>query len=207
MDVTETGYKPLDFQLDYESVELMSPEDVLQYVATMLGDVDGRLHDFKTEAERKIAWSNDERAWQELLRSMGDGKGGYSLGEYGTPGYAERRDAMMEAVTKLAESSNPDVAYAGNGIKKLIEDYEAKYQDFVDGDGPKPGPVLWGQDTIDDAMSASTQRLQSFSSDNELTMMELGSLMQRRTQIVQFSTNVMAQLDRAQNSVVQNIGS
>jgi hypothetical protein len=208
MYVAESGYSTVDnYQTDFENIDVMSPQDVLEYVANMLGDVDGRLLDYKGEAERKIRMSNDERAWQDLVESMGDGEHGYKLGEFGSEGYAERRDHLIEVLTPLKDSESPEVAYAANGILAGIKKYEEDYKAWKNGELDKePTPMRWSQDVLDDALRTSNTRVESYSSDNELIMMELGSLMQRRTQIVQFSSNVMAQLDRAMNTIVQNTG-
>jgi hypothetical protein len=43
------------------------------------------------------------------------------------------------------------------------------------------------------------------SGENELTMMELNGLMQRRSQIIMFSSQTLAQLDQTAKTVIQNM--
>ncbi|MCS6900695.1 MAG: hypothetical protein RMJ98_13770 [Myxococcales bacterium] len=189
---------------------MMSPEDILQYVSKALEDIGGQLEDYKNIVKDRQEKAKDLRALASTIRDMqqnGD------LKSYDSAKYNE----FMTTMAKYKDS-DPDVA-------KAYHHFLDSYGGYIDTNTGKKVGILANEDghwigksgkgdnqdmcmnaeelgrvlkNIEDAQS-------NLQSDNELTMMTLQQLLQRRNQISQFSSNAMNMMNEGMKSIIGNI--
>jgi hypothetical protein len=189
---------------------LMSPEDILSYVSKALGEIGDQLNDYKNIVQERQQKAKDLREIAGTIRDMQ--KGGDLI--------AYDEATYHEFMSKMAKYKDSDPS-----VKAAYDSFMASYGGYIDtGTGKKEG-VLAGEDKhwIGKSGSGDSQDMcmnaaelsntlknledaqSNLQSDNELTMMTLQQLMQRRNQISQFSSNAMNMMNEGMKSIVGNI--
>lgn len=183
------------------SVTLMSPDDILAYVTKALDDIGGQLENYKDVVAARQEKAGKLREITAAMREMNrsDGMKGYDQDKY-----AE----MMTKMSTMRDDPNVAAAY---------DAFMISYGGYVD---TKTGNVegtmagTSGSDDQDMFMdTAESAKVLKFiedaqgglNSDNELVMMNLQQLMQRRNQITQFSSNAMNVMNEGTKSIIGNI--
>jgi hypothetical protein len=184
--------------------------DMYEYVATLLGDIDSQMLLFKDQAEAKVKRADEEREFQALLRSLTnqDGKITIAAG-------SEAEGALIKAYDA---TDNENIRGAirgliGEPISRITQ--VAMLQAASRSTDPVAAQQAQNQlaalsktideNSVSELLADSNNRLSSLSGENELTMMELNGLMQRRSQIIMFSSQTLAQLDQTAKTVIQNM--
>ncbi len=174
---------------------LISPADIMEYITMMLTDVDGQLHGFKAEAEKRNEAATSMRELAELMRKVKDNPMGKNAQECW-----KIRD---EFKALAAKTNDPEV-------KALISEWQEKtFPVTLDSNGKpyihnKVGTSGAKKEDYEEGLKDIDGRLASLNTDNEFTMMSLSSLMQFRTRTTQFSSNVMGMLNDSMKSVISN---
>jgi prefoldin subunit 5 len=186
------------------SVRLMGPDDVLAYVARALGDVGSQIDDIRKQVDARQAKSAELREIVAELRNMQGGGG--DLTHYD----AEKYDAMMTKLSHFAEGNGP--------AAKVYESFLQSYGGYRDTE--KGGAIVGtlagdkANDSQDMLMNAAEltsavknieEAQSALGSENEVTMMNLQQLMQRRNQVTQFSSNSLNSINEGLKSVIGNI--
>ncbi len=172
----------------------LSPEDVLAYVDSVLSDVDGQMQDYMNLARDQKSRIEQERKLQNALRTIKDDNLNEKTKNHDTyEGRITRLEGMKESL--LDGTTDNSTRSAINSAFSKLGDKNAN-----------SGKALKMDDSaIDDAIQSSVDRVANLNSNSEMMMMQLNSLMQRRSQVVQFASNVMSQLDRAQLGIINNM--
>lgn len=190
-------------------VRLMSADDIMAYVTQALGDVGGQLEVFRKKVEDRQAQAAVLRDTSALLRASrgNDGIGSMDQAQFG---------AVMTNLSKLAET-NP---LAKNVYDKILASYggfvagpggaggkaEGEIVGVMAGTANNDGQDMWLENVDCDGIMKNLEEAQSgLGSDNELIMMDLQQLMQRRNQITQFSSNCMNVMNEGMKAVIGNI--
>lgn len=191
-------------------VRTLTTGDMYNYVATLLGDIDSQMLAFKEEAEKNVKRADEEREFQALLHDLTDKDGKITV----TAGSEAER-----ALAELYDSTDNDAirdairGMIGNPHERLAQVALLKAQ-ATDSDPSVALPAQralyaltkgFDENAVSELFADSNNRLSSLSSGNELTMMELNGLMQRRSQVIMFSSQTLAQLDQAAKTVIQNM--
>jgi hypothetical protein len=192
------------------SAAMMSPEDILQYVSKALGDIGGQLEDYKNIVKDRQEKAKDLRALASTIRDMqqnGD------LKSYDAAKYNE----FMTTMAKYKDS-DPEV-------RKAYEHFMDSYGGYIDTNTGKKVGVLASDDghwigksgngdhqdmcmnveELGRVMKNIEDAQGNLQSDNELTLMTLQQLMQRRNQISQFGSNAMNMMNEGMKSIIGNI--
>jgi hypothetical protein len=191
------------------NVTLMSPDDILAYVSKALGDIGDQLNDYKTLVQDRQAKAKDLRDLASELRNMQQGG---DLTAYDGAAY-------NEFMQKLAKYKDSDPA-----LGKVYSDFMNSYGGYHDESGKKVGTLAgddkhWfgkggvgdSQDMLMDskelanALKNVEDAQSNLNSENELTMMSLQQLMQRRNQISQFSSNALNMMNEGMKSIIGNM--
>jgi hypothetical protein len=187
---------------------MMSPEDILAYVGKALQDIGGQLSDYKKVVEERQQKAKDLRMIAGTLREM---QGSGDLIHYDAQKYNE----FMTLMSKYKDDPEVKKAYEHflDSYGGYIHPKEGKVGTLANEDGHWIGKSGKG-DNQDMCMSVgelgmALKRIEdaqsSLQSDNELTMMTLQQLMQRRNQISQFSSNAMNMMNEGMKSIIGNI--
>ena len=184
-----------------QGLSLMSPEDILAYVGKTLGDIGNQLQDYKDLVQKRQEKANDLRDVTSTLRDM---QSGGDLTAFDPQLYSE----FMQKMEKYKDS-DPAIGAA-------YEKFMSSYGGYIGSDGKAKGVMAGANagDTQDMKMSAlelshAMKDLEgaqeAMGSDNELTMMALQQLMQRRNQVSQFASNAMNMMNEGMKSIIGNI--
>lgn len=190
----------------------LNPNDVLLYVSNMLSGIDGQMESYMDQASAQRDQVDSERALQTLLRQLQDEEIVTPNGVAEIVKYAELRAEGVKNITDpgvkrlaiklLGEPVVPTKA-ALKEIRYSLRagsPYTANRERLALADIPS-----LSKDKVESAIQDSASRVASANDAGETIMMSLSSLMQKRSQIVQFSSNVMSMLDRANQNVIQNM--
>ncbi|HEX9619657.1 MAG TPA: hypothetical protein VF989_05960 [Polyangiaceae bacterium] len=213
----------LDTSAGFGNTRSLTTGDMYEYVATLLGDIDSQMLLFKEQAETKVERADEEREFQALLRSLTDKDGKITI----APGSAE----MAAVATLLEKVESEALRSALQGLLGSNRTSHGGPPAMPDTAGVVPatpraptlgagdprgtpsrlpellasGAVTIDENAVSELLADSNNRLSSLSGENELTMMELNGLMQRRSQIIMFSSQTLAQLDQTAKTVIQNM--
>lgn len=195
---------------------LMSPEDIMMYMQKVLGEIGDQLNDFKQTVLDRQQKAKDLREISSTIRQM-QANGGESgaLSKFDDAQYNE----FMTKLEKYKDS-DPEIAAAYNT-------FMTSYGGYINTDDHQKKGVLAGEDgnwyghnkTINpdtqdmylskDELANSLKHIEnsqeSMNSENELTMMGLQQLMQRRNQISQFGSNAINMMNEGMKSIIGNI--
>lgn len=202
-------------------VRTMSADDIVMYVRSQLGSIDGQLNDYKNIVVAKQKKSEELREVTALLRELKGGrdelKGGNAAVDTSTE--PEKYNRLMTLLAKNSDSASAKSAYdglldsyGGYQATETIElpDGRAVQKGEVDGimAGADPGDIhdvnlnaIETQSVMDNVK----QSLEGINSDNEMVMMELQKLMQQRNQITQFASNALNVDNETKKGVIGNI--
>ena len=183
---TTTGYSA---EWDNPNVASLSPDDVLQYVATRLGGIDDQIQDYMNEANNRRARSDELRRFQDAVRAVNTGPGfdtsGIEDDEARAIANANACDQLDAAISQLHD---PELQKRlGNLRAAIVSSGKISAQDL--------------QDQTDFAKD----QLTALNSDNELTMMRLNSLFQLRSQVISASSNEEASINDGAKAVIGNM--
>ena len=195
---------------------LMGPGDVLAYFAKAMDNVGLQLKDFQNVVEERQAQAKEFR--ELLTEARRFGKGGGEVKDLPPEEYA----AFMARLAKHAES-NPQIDAAYDQLLKSYGGYidpetKAEVGTLAMDDGDKHDLHLnlldpkkdtqnahLNQDEWNNVVKNLEESLTNLNSSNELTMMKLQTLMQQRTQLTQFATNMLSQLNESAKSILTNL--
>jgi hypothetical protein len=197
---------PSDIAPEWEGVSKgLSPDMILQYVQLRLANIDNQLKDFTNEVNDRKKRQDDLRAFEAAVRELNSGPSGYDTTGFGEDSavdskkYDSKQSELnalscekLDNAKKQLSSASPDLAKKLDGLKTDIME--------ANDDGSKIS-----SEKLNTLLDDAKDELSKLNSDNEMTMMRLSSLMQQRTQVVQFSSNVMSSLNDAAKSVLQNM--
>ena len=206
--VTSLGVSPLGgFRTD---MEIMSPEDVLAYVALALGNIGKQLESYKAHVQEKQAVAadlNKALAYARDASRAGGNQETFTQAEY---------DELMKLLDKYPDDENLKAALGQlmNSYGGFTDAAGVRRGTFVMDDGNKHGsdtpkideqnghlnPGEWKN--VIDHISSSLEQLNS---DNEYTMMKLQTLMQQRSQISQFASNMLNSLHENAKAIIGNL--
>jgi hypothetical protein len=176
------------------SLATLSPDDLLAYVGTVLTDVDGQMQDYMQLARDQKSRIEQERNLQNALRKIKNDNLNDKTKKHDT--YDKRITYLKDMKGDLlAATADPAVRSAINAV----------FAKLGNPDATKGQALKMSDAALDDAIQSSVDRVANLNGNSEMMMMQLNSLMQRRSQVVQFASNVMAQLDRAQLGIIGNM--
>jgi hypothetical protein len=176
----------------------LTPGMILDYVAMRLGGIDDQMDDFRKEADKRKQRQDDLRNFEAAVRELMGSNG------YDTSGVKGKANDTLKYPNRHAEANAEAIAKLDNARSKLAgsPDLQAKIDglkaDILDDSIITP-------EKLNNTLENAKDEIAGLNADNEMTMMRLSSLMQMRTQVVQFSSNVMASLNDASKSVIQNM--
>jgi hypothetical protein len=164
----------------------LAPTDILQYVRSRLSDIDGQMRGYMDEADKNRKEAKDLSDYQALLTALNENGDGYATAHHTEAG----ADATACAEIDAAENrmTSPDLKADLENMKSEIQNAHAI-------------PA----NEIQAKLETTKGRLADINSENEMIMMKLSSLMQTRTQIIQFCSNVLASLNDGAKATIQNM--
>jgi hypothetical protein len=205
------GIPPLaGFRTD---MEIMSPEDILAYVALALGNIGKQLDSYKSHVQEKQAAAADLNKALTMAREAsrtGEQHERFTQEQYTEfmlllakyPEDEGLQAAHRELVRSWGGYIKPDggpvgtLAMADLRVSGVNENLPGK----ADEQNGHLDPTEW-KNVIDHITSS----LEALNSDNEYTMMKLQTLMQQRNQISQFASNMLNSLHENAKAIIGNL--
>lgn len=206
------------------SASTMSPGEIIAFITKALGDIGDQLGDYKKLVEDRHKKATELRQVMSTMRDMataGDATN-YSAEKYNEMMTLMARHAKTDPEVKAAyehflgsyggytnnDSGLPEGVFAGQDGKNIFNTTE----DEKNAKGPDGKPLVDTQDMcmskaeMDNVMKNIENAQQNLNSDNELMMMNLQQLMQKRNQISQLGTNLLNTSNESLKAVIGNIG-
>lgn len=191
------------------NVTLMGPDDIMAYVTNALGDIGDQLDSFKKQVEAKQAKAQDLRDIAGTMRLMNTGA---DLSHFDGAAYNE----MMTKMSHHLDDKNVKAAYdhlmesyggfqstdPGGGTVGVMAGADGKWHGNGVGDTQD---CLLNSTEVQKCIKDIEGAQSALGSENELTMMSLQQLMQRRNQVTQFSSNCLNVMNEGSKSVIGNI--
>jgi hypothetical protein len=171
----------------------MTPQQILAYVEQRLGDLGGQMEDYTIVAEKRGERANDIRAYMASLRDLGSYN---SLGP-GVDKAAAANKAMSDIDATLAKLDDNPMENAE--MIKHLEDIKTLI-------GGTQGTGVDLRQTVADQLATAQQGLASLNQDNEMMMMQLGQMMQARSQVIQLSSQMLASINEGAKTALSNTG-
>jgi hypothetical protein len=173
-------------------VSTLGPAEILAYVRIRLSDIDSQMEAYMEASKKSKKHADELGAFQTLLTELNPNGNGYSQDEHGkTDG--EHAAANAAVVKKLQDFSDK------------TDDPDLKARCSALATGASLGYIPIGD--LNAHLGDVKQKLEDMNRDNEMSMMRLSSLMQTRTQIVQFCSNVLATLNEGAKTAIGNMRS
>ena len=181
-------FAPVHVDLDFASnvnlsalfaAEHLSPELMLAFVEQQLGNIDGQINDMIKGIEDRNDRARTLRAGRDALATHTGNVNDDDMVKIGGP--------LAETLEHLEQSGEPAVREAAGNLSNQ-------------GDN---GSVTAGE--VKAALGKIDHALDNLSSTNDIDRLKLQQLVQDRSQIISFSSNVMASLNESKKQVIGNI--
>jgi hypothetical protein len=177
--------------LDPSLLDGVSPEMILGLVRLRMGDADmqiqSRSEEILRSTDRANELSNQLQAL-EAIKAQAVSQGG--------------NDPSIQYVNGDRDS---DHLVQLHGQELTVEEVARRYGLSAELEGLQNGQSIRAS-AIGDLVESRRQELQRANSGNEIKMMELQQLMQRRAEILSLGTNLLRTLHEATQQIVRNLG-
>jgi hypothetical protein len=169
----------------------LTPDALLAYCQAQLGGLDGQITDYENAQKAQLAEKAAIQNAEVVFKQFGS-KG---------PQNQEQWDKCENALSDAANSLP-----AGDPVRQQLLDYktslEKQYCKGVSDNPHYPGDGEWQGNC--DALDNMANHV---SSEAELQMIELQSLVSQRATAIQLTTNLMSTMNQSTKDVVSKIGS